>query len=209
MVVGLLWKHSTYTYSCCWWSLWELCAYILKLLLRGPFKAEYLHTTVSFGRRKTLQWNLEAEYLRISVAVGGPFESKLPAHYSFCRGALWKQNTYLWPALLYIVWVDNKFFIKNKEHLHAEHLEGAPRKGGRSKCLSRLPLNTPLIIISGIWKLVTSELYSERDTNTSFMLHLSALLKISWILSKLKKLKCFSVNTAFCSRKLLKQSLRN
>ena len=76
-------------YNCCWGPLWKQDALTLQLLLVAPLQAQYLHITLSL---RPLQWSLKAEYLHISVVVGGPFESRLPSNCGCCWGPLWKQS---------------------------------------------------------------------------------------------------------------------
>jgi len=64
-----------------WGPFWKQGAYTLQLLLGAPLEAENLHITVPL---RLLQRRLTAEYLYISVGVGGPFESRLPSNCSCC-----------------------------------------------------------------------------------------------------------------------------
>ena len=102
-------------------ALWKQNTYILQLMLESPLKAEYLH---------------------ITVASGGLFESRVLTHCSCCWGLLWKQSTYIWSASEHIIWVDHKFSPKLRT-VYVRNTSNAPKKGGPGKCLARFPLNTP------------------------------------------------------------------
>ena len=91
-------------YTCCWWPLWKLRTYTLKLLLGAllkastytlqlllvvPTKVRYLHIKVAVGAP------LKARYLNITIAVGGPFESKVLTHYNCCWGLFESMEFYI------------------------------------------------------------------------------------------------------------------
>jgi len=52
------------------------CTYTLQLLLEAPLKATYYHITFAVGSL------LESKEFYITVAVWGPFESKVLTHYN-------------------------------------------------------------------------------------------------------------------------------
>ena len=98
-----------------------------------PLIEEYLHIAVAYGAL------MKAGYLRIIVAVGGPFDSRVLTHYYYPWGAFESRIR----ALKNIIRV--KLFTNNEEHLSPKHLEGEPlKRGARGKCLACLPFTTPL-----------------------------------------------------------------
>ena len=121
---GPWWKQSTYTlhlllgpfetkvfthYSCCWGPLWKQSTYALHLLL-GPFESKvFTHRICYCGplwKRSTSHYSCCCEPLQkqstktLQCVVGGPFESRVPAHCRRCRGHFWKQRTCTFQLLL-------------------------------------------------------------------------------------------------------------
>jgi len=89
---------------------------------------------------------MKVEYLRITVAVGGPFESRAITHHSFCWPFENRVLTYdLFRSILY-EWIIS-FSPKMRKVYERNTFKGTLKRGPEGKCLACLLLN-PLLIIN-------------------------------------------------------------
>ena len=112
---------------------------------------------------------MKAEYLTITVAVGGPFETKVLMDYNCCWGPV--ESRALTCDLLRSLLSERiiSFFTNNEENLREKHLDGGPKKGGRENCLARLPLNPPLSMFSVSWLLYQYEIFGSKDNSNQYL----------------------------------------
>jgi len=86
-------------------------------------RVAYIHISVAVGAP------LKAKYLYITISIRGPLKAKYLLMVCFCS-KLSERIIHLSPKI-------RKMYARNTSRR-------SPKRGARDKCLTRLPLNTPL-----------------------------------------------------------------
>jgi len=135
---GPLWKRRTYTSQLLLWSL--------AVAFGRPCKAEYLHITVAVGG----PFESRVAYLHTAVALESPFEDRV-LNYSVVRKILYERRINFSP----------KWGIFMPEIPWG----GSKQRGAQGKCLACLLLNTPQYIA------LTMNLYENMKPIEHVLLH--------------------------------------
>jgi len=115
--------------SCCWGHLGKQSTETLQVLLEALWKQ------ITFKLQLLLEASLKAKYLYITVSVGEPFESRILTYDLLCS-TLYGWITSFSPKI-------RKMYVRNTSR-------GPKNSGAWGKYLARIPLNTPLLMRSGL-----------------------------------------------------------
>jgi len=86
-----------------------------------PLKEEYLHNAFAVGR------SCEADYLHITVVVGGPYESRAAyLHMAVVLGGPFEGRVLNYDVVRKILYERITNFYQNEGYIRAKYLEGVP-----------------------------------------------------------------------------------
>jgi len=116
----------------------------------GPFQTRYFtHCSCYWGSFESVVMSLcKTEYLRNTVAVGGPFKSRVAClHIADALGGPFEGGVLNYDVVRKILYERITTFSSKMRNIYARNtLRGPLKRVGRGKCFVCLPLNTPLYV---------------------------------------------------------------